>query len=345
MRYVIFSVFLLVVAYAAATVVVKLIKCCGNRKMTPLSLDVSNVCKGIAILMVMLGHIGNRFGVSYLNPLGSWGVGIFLFLSGYGMEISVNKKGLQNFWRNRIITVWIPYAAAEIVGILICATPNYSKLTLLDIFKDLLLIKPIHPFGWYMQCLFLYYIGFYAAHKLFSNENSGKYVVLLVVAAAQFLLLRSLFKQQAFTFILGILAADRVKTMGKTTQKSVSDTLEIALGVVCLLIRQVAFVRALYWVNELIFAIQVAALTVGSVNVIEWLCARFRAVLFEIALYLGLISYEIYLYHGWLYRWIFSWPVSYLTITFFVLGAIIIAIPVYLARSRLVKYWKRELLE
>ena len=39
--------------------------------------------KGIAILMVIIGHVSQIFGASFLNYMGAFGVGIFLFISGY----------------------------------------------------------------------------------------------------------------------------------------------------------------------------------------------------------------------------------------------------------------------
>lgn len=342
MRFVVFSVLFLASAYAAATIAIKYLKRRIDRNVEPLSRDVANVCKGIAIGIVMLSHIGNAFGVRYLTPLGSWGVGIFLFLSGYGLELSTNKKGLQKFWRNRIITAWIPYAAAEIIGIIVGAIPEYTQLSMQDILSDLLLIRTVHPFGWYMQCLFLCYIGFYLAHKLFCSKKTGRYVVLLAFSLAFFVLFRSLFKQQAFTFIFGVLVADSIKVREKVIQKPVVGVLALAIGAACLLVRQMPFMRALYWPHELVFSVQVLCLTVGSVNVIGWLYRTMKPILFEGTWYLGLISYEIYLYHAWIYTWITAQPISYLSIAFFFAGSVVLAVPFYLVRNKLIDVWKKK---
>ena len=51
--------------------------------------------KGMAILIIIMGHLGNIFGVRVFNPLGSCGVAIFLFCSGYGLQKSYYKKNLK----------------------------------------------------------------------------------------------------------------------------------------------------------------------------------------------------------------------------------------------------------
>ncbi len=53
--------------------------------------------KGMAILIIIMGHLGNIFGVRVFNPLGSCGVAIFLFCSGYGLQKSYYKKFYIHF--------------------------------------------------------------------------------------------------------------------------------------------------------------------------------------------------------------------------------------------------------
>lgn len=59
--------------------------------------------KGMAILIIIMGHLGNIFGVRVFNPLGSCGVAIFLFCSGYGLQKSYYKKNLKNYWKKRFL--------------------------------------------------------------------------------------------------------------------------------------------------------------------------------------------------------------------------------------------------
>ena len=71
--------------------------------------------KGMAILIIIMGHLGNIFGVRVFNPLGSCGVAIFLFCSGYGLQKSYYKKNLKNYWKKRFFAAYIPYICIEII--------------------------------------------------------------------------------------------------------------------------------------------------------------------------------------------------------------------------------------
>lgn len=63
-----------------------------------LSKDESEFCKGIALIFVIVSHMPRVFGGHFLNPLGYFGVAVFLFLSGYGLQKSYDKNRLQKFW-------------------------------------------------------------------------------------------------------------------------------------------------------------------------------------------------------------------------------------------------------
>lgn len=301
MKYVVFSIVLLSVGYLLPTALV-LRRPCRQREIEWISPDLGNVCKGFAILIIMLGHTGNCFGVRYLTPLGSWGVGIFLFLSGYGLECSVQKKGLHQYWKKRILTAYLPYMAAELLGILFQIGAEYQNASVLDVILDLLLIKTIHPFGWYMQCLFLFYAAFFLANKLYAAQLRKKYVLLGLTAAALFLLFDDLYKQQLFSFLLGVFAANNISFFRRKTESVWFPCSIFAVGGIFLAIRQMSFVRQLHWVlYNGIFALQVGFLTVGTILLLFCLYRRLHPGLFEIMLYVGLISYELYLYHGFVY--------------------------------------------
>lgn len=112
--------------------------------------DYTTIVKGIAIFMIMLGHMACFWpGGRFLSPLGGTGVAIFLVTSGYGLMESYKRVGLKNFWQKRLLRVWIPYA---IVCVLLCIFKGQSLLALL---KNLVLITS--PF-WFVQYIILYYI-------------------------------------------------------------------------------------------------------------------------------------------------------------------------------------------
>lgn len=177
--------------------------------------------KGIAILMVIIGHVSQIFGASFLNYMGAFGVGIFLFISGYGLTLSFKSKGLDNFFKKRIVTVWIPYAIVTSVLILLA----YFQGVTFDIKTNLLLIlgfdynRSIDPTMWYISFILLWYILFYIIFKCIKNTR---------IKALSFILCGVVFykmhfpsiltdlswqwKIHAFSFPLGVIVALYIKS-------------------------------------------------------------------------------------------------------------------------------------
>lgn len=89
----------------------------------PLSILQTNQMKGIAILIIIVHHValalGNPGYLSLLHHLGFPSVAIFLVLSGYGIFLSLDKKGLNNFFSKRVMRVYIPFILAMTCKILI----------------------------------------------------------------------------------------------------------------------------------------------------------------------------------------------------------------------------------
>ena len=66
--------------------------------------------QGVSAIMIMLMHFVMQTAhyPRFLNILGSLGVAVFLFVSGFGINESYRDKGLDGFWRKRITRVILP---------------------------------------------------------------------------------------------------------------------------------------------------------------------------------------------------------------------------------------------
>lgn len=132
--------------------------------------------KGIAILLVILGHMG------YIYNGGAWGVNLFLMLSGYGIfksYLSGNKKG---YFSKKIIKIFIPYFLVTLFVIIY----NYIKykISLKTIIFSLLGID----FGyicdrtmWYISFIFVEYIIFYLSTIICSKIKKEKLKHVLII--------------------------------------------------------------------------------------------------------------------------------------------------------------------
>ena len=131
--------------------------------------NVTNIIKGFAILLIVIGHADSKIrnaGIDHpllllCSPFGALGVGLFLVCSGYGLEKSYQKFGLQGFWKKKIINIFFPYFLVECIGFFF-----HRDITILDFMLDVTMLYPLHPFGWYMQYLLIWYVAFYIGAKL-----------------------------------------------------------------------------------------------------------------------------------------------------------------------------------
>ena len=78
--------------------------------MEMLSRTNTQALKGVAILAIVVFHILWRFDISpLLNLWGAPFVTVFLVLSGYGLEESFRRNGLESFWLKRLAKVVLPF--------------------------------------------------------------------------------------------------------------------------------------------------------------------------------------------------------------------------------------------
>ncbi|WP_238886784.1 acyltransferase [Clostridium sp. YIM B02551] len=125
-----------------------------------------NKLMGIAILWVMLFHAKISYTnnvISFIKKIGYGGVDIFIFLSGFGLYLSLekNRENVLNFYERRIkrilpyympfISTWIIYKKFFNGGISI-------REALGNIFMFGYWINLQNQFNWYVQDIFLFYL-------------------------------------------------------------------------------------------------------------------------------------------------------------------------------------------
>lgn len=264
--------------------------------------------KGIAILMVVIGHIGQAIpGLRVFTPLGAIGVGIFLICSGYGIEKSYTKNGRDKYWYKRIVNVWLPYAIVEIL-----ALPLHWGMGWQAILKDFTFVQPLNPFGWYMQFLFIWYILYYVT--TFAN----KYKLPLMVLAGFIIWLTgdSLHAQNAFSFAIGVALA-QMKSIGNLWKKKYL-LIALSMSLVCFFVRDYVKLHhhninllwngvSLSYYLALIFSVVIGYKLLSNHKV--WLPYNGLIVV-------GVYSYELYLLHGYAYK-VLAAPAIILMVTEF----------------------------
>ncbi|MCJ7836924.1 hypothetical protein MUB23_16215 [Cuneatibacter sp. NSJ-177] len=135
----------------------------------------------------------------------------FLFLSGYGLFMSFNEKGIhQNYWNDKIAKIFTPYWIVTICYFILIKGKDTSILL-----KNLLMVdfnRDMDATMWYMSLLIIWYFIFYILFKFEVNNIIRCFFMLLL---ASFILENSSyfdscswqFQQNAFSFPLGVVAA------------------------------------------------------------------------------------------------------------------------------------------
>lgn len=261
-----------------------------NTKVELLSVEHTNAVKGLAIILVMLGHSMQKFApeISYFTPTGGIGVCLFLFCSGYGLnESSRKRKETWQYWYKRLITVIIPYAIFEIITFW-----SVNSFDLKLFFLDILCIKPLYSFGWYLSYLMLWYVVFFILNQINLKNSIG---IMLIISACVFVFSRSLVAEQAVSFVLGVYISINKDKFGlKASLKN--GILLLACGIMMLAIKQIPVVRES---PDLIYkAVQLSlkALIAMAFIILSFQVGKFISL--ESFQRLGLISFELYLIHG-----------------------------------------------
>lgn len=292
-----------------------------NNECKFMSINYTTILKGIAILIVMLGHMGNFWGVTYFTPLGGIGVAIFLILSGFGLSESYKKSGLNHYWSKKLINVYIPYVIIRGMGIIIQMLMG-TKYTLIDILLGFSLLKNIHVYDWYLRYLFIWYIIFYIVN-LFLVDNRKKFLLFIIVAIVMFLAFqRTLQAEQSLSFLFGIYLSYYKKDSNNMFLKGL---ISMTIGAVALGLKQLPAIRSL---DDIIIAwnfIQLVNKFCIARGIILCLHSVIKIINIKPIYHIGVISFELYLIHGYTIEFLYyaNWQ-GY--VTFFILSFLLACI-------------------
>ena len=243
--------------------------------------------KGFSILTVVWAHSGAGLSVGGIQFIAGTGVALFLICSGYGLEISYEKNGLQGFWKKRLLGVCFPFWLIEVVGLLITGTFSV-KMYLLDFF----FLKPATGYGWFM--------GYIVVEK--------RMAVLVGVFVAWFVLESVFFAnpdmpflraRQMLSFPCGVLLAKHKEKMEVALTKTKSVLILTGGATLCLLfmaITQLHIVKELpYLVSNTMAILTCLPMALGILAFGKAFSGFFEN---KMLLMVGEISYEIYLVHA-----------------------------------------------
>ncbi len=275
------------------------------------SKDYTTVLKGICCLVVIYVHVKPPFDNPLQDAIGSFGyvcVTIFFLISAYGMMLSAERKEdyLNNFWRNRLVSLLIPAVLVNIVsfclGIVNSNTFSYSTLYQLNSYVAVLL----------QWCLWFYIVMW--CHKKWFPQNKQMTDIILIAGVIISSLLLYLFVYsensagagwcfERLGLVWGVLLYrhfDRFvlwMSQNRITKIAILTLTCGVLGVGYLKFKLVYFFGA--YLLKIILGVAIILLLFTATS-----NRKFGD---KISLWLGNISYEVYLSHGIVMATLATW--------------------------------------
>lgn len=302
-----------------------------------MSMDYTQVLRGVAILMVMLQHLsGFVFGSRIFTPFGGAGVAVFLIVSGYGLSISTSKKGLKGFWSKKFVRVFLPWLLVWLIMILLKKETLFSYSSLSSLFL-------LTSTNWYLQYLLLCYLSFYISHKWFYKF---RWLLLSCFFILSFAFWGNIQAEQSCSFLIGCLIAEKAKHFKWIVEKiKVIFIFSLFLSISFLAVKQLSLVRTLMENVSLVdHAINMIMKTSIAISVMLLVRLLWSQINVRLAMFIGKISYELYLVHLFIVigycRIIGNMPL--VSILVFVACSFLLSYLLYLVDNKIIVLYKKR---
>ena len=248
--------------------------------------------RATAIISIVLHHLSLQYeGIVILKPfkyVGFLMVGVFFFLSGFGLYVSMKTK--ENYLKKipkKIMGLIIPFLVAWVFYFI------FYKITGTEIKNLFLVVK----YSWYIYELILFYILFYVCFKHF-NENIACIILLISILVILFFtyyigLVETWYKS-SMPFIIGIVIAKNIEKFRTVLKNRLIFIWEAIVLIILLVIGQK---MQLGWADIILYNLATVLFVLVFTKMYYYLKLN-KISKARILQTIGNISLEIYLYHG-----------------------------------------------
>ena len=162
--------------------------------------------------------------------------------------------------------------------------------------KDLLLISPQNPNGWYLNYLLLWYVTFWLIKKINAKKEHILFISVALGYGVLFFFTSSIRFEQTLTFVAGIYLSQFISTKKERAFYKVVVLVIISLG--ALFIKQLPIIRNSLYVDYLMESLDLITKTSAAWLIIEYVLnlSKTKRIPF---IAVGKMSYEIYLCHSY----------------------------------------------
>lgn len=266
-----------------------------------MSIENTKAIKGMVAILIILHHISiYGYGIlpqylSVFRNIGYLFVGIFFFYSGYGLLKSFQTKPdyLNGFLVKRLTTVLVPFFTMNIIYLVIYSMFYGKNYSIWELIQYIVGIKLINTYAWYPIMILILYIAFYFFFKYFKEKKA---VLLITIFALLTIIIRMQFIETQWflttaSFAIGIWIAYRQKECARYVQKNYWIIVSALILIIYLLFY--GWIRPPQGVSR-----HMSTITINICGTILLYCISMKVkVGNKILLFLGEISYELYIMH------------------------------------------------
>jgi peptidoglycan/LPS O-acetylase OafA/YrhL len=211
----------------------------------PFSVLQTTQIKGVAILLVIIGHLGfhtieKMTDLSFFMRIGPAALPLFLIVSGLGISSSLEKKGIKGFFSKRVTRVYLPVFLAMLLEIFLLHTLGSTENNLLvDIARIFYDLENLDRNMWFVIFIMFWYCMTYLVYWL-NLSNTKKLIFLCSVSLIILSIpqVSGLWKANALSFPLGCWIGLNLPLITQQTKTLVTKkfVIYISLIVSCILL-------------------------------------------------------------------------------------------------------------
>ena len=252
--------------------------------------------KGIAIMFVILGHIG----IIKFTGSGAWGVSIFLILSGFGLAQSFLKSGLDKYFSKKITKVRIPFSTVTVIWIVVdklILNKSYSFKDIILNVTGLNIMSPIDGSMWYITYLIIWYCVFYVVFKI-PIKNIAKIFSMFLIGIVCYVAIQIIFTNDnvigsySFCFPTGVTIGLYYKKMQKfSISQQKKYTVMLFISSFIIFYSFICFIGIKASKIGVVPTVSIAIMLMSLIGLLSLFKLKSKVLAF-----IGDISYEMYLF-------------------------------------------------
>lgn len=183
-----------------------------NRDYGLMSKEDTLAFKGIFSIIVILHHVSQIENdipiIHYFANFGMYAVGMFFFISAYGMTKQVKLNGekyLKGFFKKRFLKLLLPIFIVTIIHIvlnILIFHKTYTISSIINVYKS---GSSIINNGWYLNSILVIYLIFYFSFKFFKNLKVSYIIFSFLILTYIFVLKRIGFGIWWYNSMIGII--------------------------------------------------------------------------------------------------------------------------------------------